>query len=160
MATKYGAQTTKRLNTTPPKLVDSGYDGGRVKCMSDSYALTADLSAADVIRMGRLPKGARVVDVRFVYPDLDASGGTIDVGWLASAELDSSAAAVEAADADGFLAAVDVTSAGSANMAEDAPTRPGFQKVFAAEVEVCLTILGDTDATSGTVYLDVYYVCD
>ncbi len=74
MATLYGVQTTKRLNTNPAKLVDQGYDGGRVKVMSDSFALSADLAAADIIMVGRLPKGARVIDVRVVFPDLDASG--------------------------------------------------------------------------------------
>lgn len=159
MATLYGAQATKRLNTVPEQLVEQGYGGGRIHVLSDSYTLTADLTAADVIKMGKLPKGARVVDVRFVYPDLDASGGTVDVGWQASAEL-AAGVAVEAADADGFMAAVDVTSAGTKGLAIDSPTRPGFQKVFAAEVEVVLATVGDTDATTGTVYLDVYYTID
>jgi hypothetical protein len=155
MATLYGVQTTKRRNTQPAQRVDQGYDGGRVKVMSDKFTLSADLASGDFISMGRLPKGARVIDVRMVFPDLDAAGGTLDVGWQAGAS------AVEAADADGFLANVDVaTAAGSVSMFEDQSTVPGMQKVFAEEVEVGITVDGDTDAAAGTIYLDVHYVID
>ncbi len=153
MATVYGVQATKQ-NAIPQQLSEEGYQAGNVKCLSDSYTLTADLAAADFISMGKIPQGARVLDVRVVFPDLDASGGTIDVGWKAGA------AAVEAADADGFLAVVDVTSAGSISMFEDQPSRPGLEKRFSEECEVGIATVGDTDASSGTIYFQCWYVID
>lgn len=154
MATKYGVQTTKRRSATPPSLVEQGYLGGRLKVVSDSYTLSADLASGDFISMGKLPKGARVIDVRVVFPDLDASGGTLDIGWQAGAS------GVEAADADGFGADVDVTSAGVYSMFTSQSTRPGLEKVFAEEVEFGITTDGDTDATAGTIYMQVFYVVD
>lgn len=153
-ATVYGTQQTKRLNTVPAKLVSQGYDGGRLRVMSDSYTLTADLASGDVIRVGRIPKGARVIDVRVIFPDLDASGGTLDIGWLAGA------GGAEAIDADGFGADLDVTSAGVYSMFTSQSTRPGMDKVFAEDVEVAITTDGDTDATSGTIRISVIYVID
>ncbi len=68
--------------------------------------------------------------------------------------------AVEAASAAGFFSALDVTSAGTKGLSIDASTAAGFQKVFSAEVEVQIATVGDTDASTGTVYIDVFYVVD
>lgn len=154
MATKYGVQATKRENQTIPQLEEQGHTKGQIYSAHDSYTLTADLAAADVIKMMRLPEGARVVDARMVFTDLDGSGGTLDVGWQAGAS------AAEAADADGFLAVVDVTSAGSVSMFEDQSSRPGYNKTFTEEVQVTVATVGDTDATSGTIDLEIWYVID
>ena len=153
MARKYGVNATKRYASVP-QLAEEGQFGGRVKSMYDSYTLTADLASGDFIEMGELPMGARVIDVRLVYADLDASGGTIDCGWEVSED------ALEAADADGFLTVVDVTSAGSSSMFEDQSSRPGQHKTFTAPVKVGVAINGDTDATTGTVHMEILYVID
>lgn len=154
MATKYGVEATKRQNQTIPQLATQGTDGGKMKMAYDTYELSADLAAGDVIKMCRIPKGAKIIDVRMFFDDLDASGGTLDVGWAAGA------AGVEAIDADGFGAAVDVTSAGVYSMFTSQSTRPGFDKTFAEEVQATVTTNGDTDATSGTITLQVFYVVD
>lgn len=160
MATLYGLQAAKRLSTLPRALALQGQDGGNVKSSYDIYTVAADLASGDVIRLGRVPKGARVIDVRCVFADLDASGGTIDIGWLASAELDSAGSAIEAASAAGFGSNIDVTSAGVYSMFTSGSTLAGYQKVFSAEVEVAVTTDGDTDATSGDIELEILYVID
>lgn len=154
MATKYGVNATK-LAAKPLQLCEKGQMGGRVRSLYDTYELVADLSSADEIVLGgKIPAGARVVDVRLMFDDLDGSGGTLDVGWKVSD------AGGEAVDADGFLADVDVTSAGSVSMFEDQSSRPGFQKTFSEEVQPYITVDGDTDATSGTIHLEIFYVVD
>lgn len=154
MATKYGSNATKRQNQSIPDLELQGESRGTMLIAYDEYALTADLAAADLIRLMKLPQGSRVHNVYVYSDDLDVSGGTIDIGWEASAD------AVEAADADGFMAAVDVTSAICQDMAGDQGTRPGLFKKFSSEVQVGVTINGDTDATSGTIKVAIHYAID
>jgi hypothetical protein len=154
MATKYGVEATKRLNQSIQQLSTQGCDGGNVKFAYDTYELTADLGSGDIIKMCRIPAGAKILDVRCFFDDLDASGGTIHIGWAASAD------SVEAADADGFGASVDVTSAGVYSMFTSQSTVPGFDKTFSSEVQVQIATNGDTDATSGTLTLQVLYVVD
>lgn len=154
MATKYGVEATKRENSSIPSLADQGNQGGRVKVFRDTYELSADLASGDIIRMCVVPKGARVIDVRVFFDDLDASGGTLDIGWAAGT------AGVEAIDADGFGANVDVTSAGVYSMFTSQSTVAGFDKLFTDECVVTVTTDGDTDATSGTITVMVLAVVD
>src|ERR1044072_7859009 len=105
MATLKAEQRTK-ADANPAQLGEQGYKGAKVRVLSDKYSLPADTASANIIKMGKPPKGARVFDFRLIFADLDASGGTLDIGWAASSD------AAEAADDDGFGANVDVTSAG------------------------------------------------
>lgn len=119
----------------------------------DTYELTADLAAADKIYLGRLPKGAKVYKAMLAFDDLDGSGGTIDLGYEYVNSADGSN------DADGFLAAVDVTSAGIVSTGETALVDSvGLE--MAGEANVVATINGDTDATSGTIKAVIFYVVD
>lgn len=152
MARQYGVNATKRYATIP-QLAEQGQAGGRVKSLYDTFTITAALTD-EFIEMGELPAGARVIDVRFVFADMDASGGTIDVGWEASSD------AVEAVDLDGFGANVDVTSAGVYSTFTTGSALAGYQKVFAAPVKVGLTVDGDCDATSGVIHMEVLYAID
>jgi len=155
MSILYGVNATKRQNQTIAQLEEQGQSKGHVLSAYDTYELLADVvGGTDTLRMSKLPAGARVIDVRLFFDDLDAAGGTLDIGWEAGAD------AVEAADADGFLANVDVTSQGTVSMFEDQPSVAGFQKVFSEEVQVTVTFDADTDATSGTISLDILYVID
>ena len=155
MATYYGANATKRANQAIPALIGPGEVAGRLRVAYDSFALSADLvGGTDTIRMMTLPAGARVHNVQLYFDDLDASGGTLNVGWEASAD------AVESASAAGFLSAVDVTSAGLVDMVDDQPTVAGMFKQFSAPVQVTIAPSGDTDATSGNIKLAVFYTTD
>lgn len=157
MATNYGSNATKLLNQTIKQIVGPGEVAGRKRVIYDEFALSADLSASDKIYMGALiPAGARVHNVYLVFPDLDSgSTGSLDVGWLASAD------AVEAASSTGFFSAVDVhTAAGGVDLFDDAPTASGLFKQFSAAVQCVINVQGDTNATSGTIKLAIEYVTD
>ncbi len=154
MATVYGVEATKAYNSNPVTKISKGEFNGRVQMLRDSYTFSADLASADIIKLGgKLPAGARVVDAFIKWADLDASGGTIDVGWAASVEGN------EAADADGFFANLDVTSAGAARLSDSSHyANAGMLKEFSESVQVQAVIDGDTDATSGSIELVLYYV--
>lgn len=158
MATKYGTYSSDRLEDVPSTKIPADVQHGRIRIAYDEYTFTADLAAADVIHMGLLPKGARVVGYWLKADDLDASGGTLDLGWAASSET-SGGSAVEAADDDGFLSNVDVTSAITIGH-QDQENMTGLGKKFSAEVAIQVKIEGDTDVTSGTLKTCVFYVVD
>lgn len=152
MATKYGTNATKRANQTIPDLEAQGEKKSPLLVAYDEYALTADLAVSDVIRMMKLPAGARVHNVELYFDAMGA--GTVHVGWEANS--------VDAADNDGFMTSVAVTSAGAQDMADDQPTiaGAGFFKQFSplgGETQVTITIATDTSATSGSYKLAVYY---
>lgn len=155
MATKYGVNATL-IAAVPPSRAGIGEQGGRVRVIYDSYTLTADLTGGtDSIAMGgKIPAGARILDVHIKCADLDGSGGTIDVGWEASSD------AVEAADPDGFMTLVDVTSADVFKMSDDDAAPVGLYKKFTAAVQPAIAITGDTDATSGSIQMAIYYTLD
>ena len=157
MATKYGVGATKRDNSTIPSLIEQGEHRGRVRCEYDEYTLTAALTQNDVIKLMKLPAGARVHNVYVYFHALDASAGTIDLGWEANS--------VDAADADGFMDALAVTSAGAQDMQGDKPTRPGVFKSFSplggeTQISATVTHSGGLDATSGSLKVAVYYHLD
>ena len=155
MATLKGVNKTK-IDAVPAQLAEQGEQGGVKKVIYDTYELTADTTGGtDTLEMGGLiPAGARVLDVKLLFDDLDGSGGTLDVGWKASAD------AVETADADGFFANVDVTSAGTVSMFEDQSTVAGMFKKFSSAVQPVIAFDGDCDATSGTITMVVEYVVE
>lgn len=152
MATKYGVNATKRLNTVPADLENQGESNSPIKVAYDQYTLTAALSQNDVIKMMILPPKARVIDVIVSFDSLDAAAGTVDIGWEANAS--------DAADEDGFMANVDVTSAAAQNMQGDQGTRPGIFKQFAnypTQVSILCDHAGGLDATTGSIKLCVLY---
>jgi hypothetical protein len=157
MATLYGVNATKRL-ANPATLEAQGEKNSPIKVAFDQYTLTAALAQNDVIKLMKLPAGARVLDVVLnMSASLDASGGTVDVGWEANS--------VDAADADGFMDDVVATAAATFMMSDDEGTRPGMFKQFSplgGETQVTITAdaAGGLDATSGTISLAVYYVID
>lgn len=152
MASKYGVEYTNVTQDVPSEKAPINKWGGQLRCMYDTYTLTADLAAADKIYMGKLPKGARVFDVVIAFADLDASGGTLDVGYEYNASGESSLTD----DADAFLADVDVTSAGTVGMVEQA-NMAGFGYEIEGDADIVVTVDGDIDATSGTIKLLVVY---
>lgn len=153
MATYYGIETSKPRSSIP-QARDQGTLGGGVKTLYDKYTLSADLSAADVIVMGKLPAGARVVGYWLKSSDLDASGGTLDLGWAASSD------AVVSADDDGFLSNVDVATAAITVDHADQDAMVGLGKKFDSAVDVQVKVEGDTDATSGDIEVCIFYVVD
>ncbi len=155
MATVYGVNATKSLNSTIPTLQLVGQNGGVVKSMYDIYTFLAEATSGDILKMGsKLPEGARVVDCRLIFGAL-ANSSAFDVGWAAGAS------AVEVGDADGFGATVSTTSAGVYSMFTSQSTRPGQGKVFteSAQLQLACTTT-TTTATAKTISVEIFYVID
>ena len=153
MATVYGVNADKILVDVPSAKVDASDKGGRVRMMYDKYTLTAALSQNDVVVMGdKLPKGARIIEAKLKYDQLDAAGGTADLGYAASDD------AVEAADPNAFVDGADVTSAGSTSSSTEA----GIGKQLAASVQpqILVEASGGWDQTSGDIEMFIYYSLD
>lgn len=153
MATTYGVNATKRANSAPADLENQGESNSPVKVAFDSYSQTVALSQNDIVKLMLLPPKARVLEVVFVISTaLDASAGTAEIGWQAGT--------IDAVDIDGFMDAVDVTSAATFLMSDDEGTRPGMHKQFDNNtIQVILTAShsGGLDATAGAFSLAVYY---
>lgn len=151
MANKYGVNATKRDVSVPSVKIAPGEVGGAVQFAYDEYSLTADLAANDVIKLMKLPAGARVLDVVVNSADLDSGAtGEIKVGWAANG--------VDAADDDGFITALDIHTAAAAKAMSSLQAAAGYFKKFTVETQVEIVISGDTNATSGKIMLGVQYV--
>lgn len=150
MATIYGVNATKRLVNVPSDKLKANAQGGVLRIAYDEYAIAADRASGDILVLGRLPAGAKVVGVQLAFDDLDASGGTLDVGvYYDSSSLTD--------DPDALLADVSVTSAGIVDWGDTAEvTAFGYEAL--GDGDICVTFDGDTDATSGNIKLAVFYV--
>ena len=155
MSNLYGVNATYVRNS-PPSKVPAGEVNGRLRVAYDQYTLLADTATTDTIYLQKIPAGARVHQVVVVADDLDASGGTLDCGWAASA------GGVHVADPNGFLNAVDITTSGGTStlMTGNLPNGAGQFKQFTEEVQVTVVPSADWDATSGTIKVAVYYTMD
>jgi len=61
MANIYGSNYDKEYNQSPKQFADIGEYNGKVRCMFDSFSGAA---GGDVLYFGKLPAGARVIDVK------------------------------------------------------------------------------------------------
>jgi hypothetical protein len=121
----------------PMDQVAAGMNYGNLRVMYDLYTVDAadEFGTDGLIRLFKIPKGARLVDFEFSCPATGATG-IFDIGWAASAEkIPGSTTPVEAADADGILVQQD-PGAAAVNRAKMPSTVPGYMKLFNAEVEV------------------------
>jgi hypothetical protein len=130
-----GANLTLK-ESVPSEKLDVTMNYGKLRVLYDSYTVaSADEFGTDgLVRLFTIPKGARLVHCEV---SMEASGATgiFDLGWAASAELDSDGVAIEAADADGIIASVDPGAAAIEKQLMPS-TRPGYCKLFNAAVEV------------------------
>jgi hypothetical protein len=154
MASLYGAEYTNVTQDVPSEKAPINKWGGNVRVMYDTYAIAADLASGDKIYLGKLKKGDRVLEVILSTDDLDASGGTLDVGYEYNASGESSLTD----DLDAFLANVDVTTSGGISKAMSAQANmPGFGYAVEGDADIVVTVDGDTDVTSGNIKLCVIY---
>lgn len=153
MASLYGVEYTNVTQDVPSEKAPINKWGGNVRCMYDTYALSADLASGDKIYLGKLKKGDRVLEVVLAFADLDGSGGTVDVGY----EYNATGESALTDDLDAFMADIDVTSAGTATMSADLANAGGFGYEIEGDADIVVSIDGDTDATSGTIKLLVVY---
>jgi hypothetical protein len=151
MATLNGNQYKQAYVDVPSSKIKPGDVSGDVKIMFFDFDITAAPTNGDILKLGKIPAGVRVVDLVLSFPDL-GTAGNLNVGWAASAN------GVEAADADGFLATVDVnTAAATVGIIEQA-NMPGLLKEFAAECDLQIDIATAWTATSGKIKGYLAYV--
>lgn len=153
MATYYGNEWQDAFVDVPTSKIAPADDKGHVYHKRFSYTLPSIApTTSDIIKLVKIPKGARVLDVVFSHPDM-GSAGDLDIGWAASAELDSSGSAVVAASADGFFADADVNAAAGIKRmsAVSGAAAAGFLKKFDAEVDMQIAIPEAWTATSGEI---------
>jgi hypothetical protein len=151
MATFKGTNATKRLGV-PSEKVAVDNQGGRLRCAHDTLvsSVTGALAASDIVKMGVIPKGAKVYDCRADITDAFTTGASVDVGWSASTD------AAEAANATGFFSNIALTSTARNELAASAA---GMLKEFASEVDVIVTADG-TVSNDGILAVTVIYALD
>ena len=151
MADLYGVNRTL-LNNVPEQKIPAGEQSGRLRVAYDSYT-TAGAIGSDVIHLMKIPKGARILDIR-VKHGAHGNSGTFDIGWLASDD------AVESEDTDGFFNELAVGSVGSNGMEISTVNPVGINKKFDAEVQVTVR-KGATDTSAAKeIALAIFYVID
>lgn len=148
--TEYGVNATKRDVNVPSKKIAPGEVNGQIKVAYDEFSPAAAITINSVIKMMKLPAGARVIDVLIKTTDL-GSAGVFDVGWEANG--------VEAADADGFFAALDVNTAAINKLMAATAAVDGVFKKFSAETQISITVTTATTA-AGKIQLAVFYIVD
>jgi hypothetical protein len=145
-------------NADPIVKAAPGDTEGRLKVSYDEYTVSAALSNADVIKGPIIREGQRVHNVVVFFDGANPSTD-VDVGWAASDELDADGNAVEAADANGFLDAVDFSS--SAYIHEMRVTAQGTVagqgKRFSADCELELLVNTAGAGSDGTLRVWVEY---
>lgn len=158
LTTVSGVNYAKEVSN-PPVALASQQSYGRVRFAYDEYTVDSadEFGTSGLIKLMKIPKGARLVDAHVVCPATGATG-IFDVGWAASAEL-SGGVALELADADGIFAGIDPGAA--AVDSRMAGTVAGWNKTFAAEVQVQADCTEATaDMGTLTFKLAIFYVVD
>jgi hypothetical protein len=148
MSTLYGNQYQDAFVDVPSNKVKGKDIGGEVKKMYFDFTITAAPTAGDVIKVGVLPKGARIYNAGLQFPDL-GTAGILNLGWAAGAE------GLEAADADGLLVNVDVNTAADAVsmqiQMEAGGSNAGYMKELAEEVVVQIDVATAWTVSAGTI---------
>lgn len=155
MATLYSDGYNKAWVNDPSEKVNPGELTGRVKVAYANHTFVANVNAiADVIKLFRLPKGARVLQATVVSPSLGTTG-ILSLGNAASAD------AVEAADPDSLIVVAQLDAGGQAVLGKTTSASAAVGKQFAADVDVQLVLTEATDAAAGkTIACWVEYVLD
>lgn len=153
MATIYSDQYSDAYVEVPAVKINSGDFNGKPQIAYFSHTVTAAPTNGDVLKLCKLPKGARVLNAVVSHDDL-GTAGVLNLGWAADS------AAVEAADADGLIASIDVNAAAAVVTMHEVSgaARPGLLKKFEAEVDIQLDIATAWTATSGSIKGYIEYV--
>lgn len=153
MAELYGNNYKLAYVDVPAKQIGVGEQAGRKRILFDSHTFAAAVNPiADVIKIGKLPKGARVLEAVVSSQSLGTTG-ILNLGWAASAD------GLEAASAAGFITGADA--GGQAVKALMAAGAAGLGKKFAAEVDVQLVLTEATDGALGdSVSVWIEYILD
>ncbi len=171
MATTYKGVAATNLARTIPVLVEQGQFGGKVRRMYDTFVLTADLAANDIIVInGLLPEGARLVNCSLVTGALGGSCA-ISVGWQASLDINppggsgAGGEVINAADTTGFFNNFVVSSAQRVTAFGQSVASGGsgdfYQTVLTSEVQPIVTCnVASSSATGKSITVEIEYVVD
>ena len=157
MATFYGIESSKP-NASIPQLESQGVLGGVVKASYDKYTSAGAIAINSIIKMGKLPFGARVVGYWLKSEDL-GTAGTMELGHSASVEVDTAGSPLVAASASAFLAGIVVSAAITADHANASAALAGLGKSFGGSVDIELKASVAT-TLAGSIETCVYYVID
>jgi hypothetical protein len=153
MADFFGDNATLAQSNVPSEKIRVSDQHGRMRIAHDKITFAAELTTSDVLKLMKLPAGAKIYDVEINTDDLGTTG-IFDVGWAASAE------GGEAADPNGLYAALDVATAANARL-KMVNSVAGYLKRFTEEVEIQVVPSTSTDAATGNdLNLTVWYVVD
>jgi len=153
MADLYTAEYSNAYVVAPSVLNDVTKLHGRVRLIKADIVFAAELALADVIKIAKLPKGARLIDARVVAP-ADSASGIYNVGYEANG--------VDVADADGlFVGASELDFGAAAVDAKLKGTAAAFGKKFEAETVISATVTEvSTSATGDTHQFLLFYTLD
>lgn len=148
MATLYTDNFNDAFNVEPFTALDNDINGAKLCRFYGEYTLLAELADGDLIKLFRLPAGARLVGMRIVAPA--ATSGVFDIGWSAS-ELGG-----EVADPNGIASGLDVSSAVDASMSWSIA---GHNKEFSESVDIQIEGTTVTNGSIGDTWkLEVLFV--
>ena len=155
MADQYSTEYKAKYVTVPSSMA-SRNKADLVKTIYAKWDLSvaaASVATSDTVYLAKIPKGARVIDALAKFGDL-GTGGTVDIGWQASAD------GLETASSTGLFTALDVQTAADAVLASiNQANAPGIGKEFAGEVNVVLVPSQNINpGTSGTLELFIEYI--
>ena len=143
MANLYGDNYNNSQVVVPKVKVDAKDYGGRERVSFDEHTFVANVVAiGDVLNLGAIPKGARVLDVEVYSGDLGTTG-VFDLGYSAGDE------GLETADPNAFIIGVAGTAVALQKMSTEAAINPGLGKVFLDKCFLTATFTTATDAALG-----------
>lgn len=155
MATLYGNQYNSAYVTVPSEKIRPGDLDGEVRSMYFDITIAAAPSNNDTWNVGKLPKGARIMNAALQFPDL-GTAGTLALGH------DGGTNSGETADDDAFITAVDANAAADAasmqQQMEAGGSNAGYLKELADEVIIQVKTPTAFTVSSGTIKGFVTYV--
>jgi hypothetical protein len=155
----YGTEFNNTYVAEPEVKNDVTLQHGRLRYLSGTYTIPSGdvIGTSAIIKLFKLPKGARVIECLATSDDLGTTGD-LNIGWAASEETDENDVVLEAADEDGFFVALDVN-AGAVSRTAMASTVAGYRKKFDAAVDVQVQP-SEITTGAGDILLEMYYVLD
>ena len=133
------ANYTKAFLAQPQSMVRPGEYGGNVVVSYDEYTTLAIIADAVTMRVGRIPKGARVLSCVVKTPDLGGTG-TLNIGI--------------AGTANGFFASLDA----SGQAVHSSSTGALVGSLFEAETDVIITFAGATATVGAKIQVIIQYI--
>lgn len=148
MATYYSDQYQQAFVTVPSSKIAVGDVNGDVKHLAFNVTLTGAVALSEIIKLGKLPKGAKVIQTRLNVSDLGTTG-VLNLGYAASVEKDQAGAVLVAADAVAIASGIDATAAVAAT----------YETIVSVAAEVDLQLVATTATTAaGTISGYVLFV--